>query len=235
MIKDARVHRLLVLLIPLLTTINASGQDARFQYGLTVPLAMKLNLAAGSGSRRSVFGAGGMLATVRINGDDEHAFRWQQHLGVVYDQITYKVQSGDYLLAGLYNLVSEAEVLLPTRKPQLHLSVGLGIYYTFFIDAALSSNTRSAGSFYANVDSLGTTLEDNNRALMPFVSAGIVYQFGGRWQGGIKVRQMLRNGFEPDAFTTYYIGSQPMQLALSYQPTYVEASVTWFLKNVFPK
>ncbi len=226
-----RIAPFLIIGLLLLPAVVSAQDRDRFQYGVTVLSGLKHGFTEHPASKYSPLYNIGTYATARINGADEGAFSWQQHLGGMYDRISYKVQSGDYIEAELYRFLLEPEVLLPTRNDKLQLSVSIGAYYTFFTGAISRSGTASSGNFYSDVDSFGTLLETGSNALIPFVSAGLVYQPNSRCQVGCKIRQLLRNHFEDGLTATYYINHDPHTLALSYQPTFLELSFTYFWKD----
>jgi hypothetical protein len=218
-----RLFAILVLLPHL-----ASGQSSRFELGLSVPFGIKFGIAGHAGSRYSMFAITGFSLASRVKGTEEGSMIWQQHVGLVYDRLSYKANSGDYIDAELYSLLVEPEVLVPVRNERLTFSIGIGAYITLDAVAVSHTNTQSLGAFYADIDSISMVLNEKSRKILPFVSAGICYRFNRRYHLSGKVKQSMRNYFEPATELNYSTLGRMSKLEVSYQPTIFELGVALF-------
>lgn len=217
-----------VIISCLLFPLSLRGQGNAVRIGLSIPYAIKFGIINRSGSHYSPIGSTGLNLSCRIDGQGDRTLSWQQHIGLAYDKLSYKVEDGNFLQAEQYNLAVESEVLFPTAKSTVQLSVGIGIYYAFDVVAVSHSNSNSTGNFYSNIDSFGNVLSDNSRNTLPFISIGMFYQLNSKCQLGVRVRQMLRDAFNAQTTITYYIDRQPKSIVLSYQPTLLEVGFTYF-------
>ncbi len=196
------------------------AQSGNLHWGLSLPLSARFNLRNGENSLQRALGTWGISGLLMVDGQNEENMSLQMAVGIVEDIRPFRLDVNSVFSARLYYININPTILIPTKRPDTHITMGIGCLLNIGHITSFRTNGNAPMYYMTNVDSAAQNLIRNCRGVLPYIALGIRHYINKKIALQATIEPTLTDYYQPGTHVFYETPYAQHDFEMAYQPIF---------------